>query len=168
MPKTVIPLKLTGETLSAEELNMIVNNLPSTAFGQYTASVYSNDLISNDNSIPQITEGLEVISATINLKSIASKVRIRCNMPFRPGNGSGESQIIAVFRNLVPDAIAAAAMSAFNPSSNQVLPLVSTDSPGIAGDVTYTMRVGASAGGMFVNPNFAGIGKVTMELTEVF
>jgi hypothetical protein len=62
-------------------------------------------VIPQDDTIPQIAEGVEILSVSITPKSATSKIRIRAQVPFTVN--AANALIIAAFKDAGADAIAA-------------------------------------------------------------
>jgi len=108
---------------------------------------YSNtSLIPLDDTIPQITEGGEITTATITPTSSSNKILISVVMQVANDN-AGNLSTIALFRNSVSDALAASwarTIAANNPNSPMTIEYL--DSPATTSPVTYRVRGGYSAG----------------------
>lgn len=111
--------------------------------------------IPGDDTIPQNTEGTQILSAVLTPKSTTNKFRIR----FRgEGSASGaEVMIWAVFKNGQANALCSGFTSVS--TANQVLPIHGEFEfvPGVTSSVTITVNVGtSSAGTMRLNGDSVG------------
>ena len=101
-----------------------------------------------DDTIPQITEGAEFLSASITPNATSSKILVR--VVANVANSSiSFINFIALFRGTGASAIATSwsrTVVGNNPTSPMVIEFL--DSPSTASSVTYTVR-GAGAGGTF-------------------
>lgn len=111
----------------------------------------------NDDTVPQITEGDEILSLSITPKSAANKLIIDVEVPFYASSPS-LPVIFALFRDLGPDAIASLLEyyqgSSFYPNtsvkfSHQMI--AGTTSP-----ITFSVRAGMDAMGASVIMNCNG------------
>lgn len=119
--------------------------------GAYASSSAS---IPMDDTIPQITEGTQVMSASITPKSASSKITIDVLM-FISGNGSNHS-MAALFKDLASDAIETCLVT--TSGTNYGLPIVmkKTLTLGDTSPHTFTVRIGPYSGTMYMNGNSAG------------
>lgn len=116
-----------------------------------TNSFSITSVIPLDNTVPQISEGGQIITASINLKKATNKVFgiISFN-----GDASGAAlpAVCAVFRNAEPSAIASTWCQSLANASLMYLDF--NDSPNTTNLVTYSVRIGpGSAGTVYVNQN---------------
>lgn len=134
-------------------------NLPSgavlqTVHAQTSTEFTCSTAIPNDNSVPQSTEGDQILTATITPSSNTSKVLILLNIAMLDANGA---VIVAmpIFRGGT-SAIATCAL--YVQGSNYPRPVSESflDSPASASAVTYTVRVGPASGIAYVNRSSAG------------
>lgn len=182
---------LSGTTIFAYLDNAGVERLliaPARAYNEYTDNVDITTIIPYDDTIPQNTEGTEILSATLTLKKSNSRVRITFtgwgNCGSSIGNDDSRIWSAALFRTGTADALNAAASSfVFNGGSalnvevlHSVIKLEYEEAPGSVGPHTYTINVGVSAGanpvlrmnGEFNNRLFGGIAKSTLIVEEIY
>jgi len=122
-----------------------------------------------DDTIPQNTEGDEILSASITTHSASSKVRIHISL-FGALGTAGAWWSTGIFRDAEANAI-----NAFTGNRNMELQSISysfEDSPGAAGTFTYKVRVGANTGNVYLNGTssgrfFGGSARCTLILEEV-
>jgi hypothetical protein len=150
----------------------LAGTVAQTVIGEYTANADLTTLIPFDDSIPQNTEGTEIITASITPRSATSKINVRVA---GSGYAAAASDVIvfAVFRDSVADALYAGfgseASSAGTPS---VLSGQFQDSPATASAITYKLRVGGTGGtvrlnGITTGRRFGGVAKTTLILEEI-
>jgi len=123
----------------------------------YTSSAVLNATIPIDNSIPQNTEGTELLSVTITPSTATSKIRITVLIGVTQVSNSAVSICGALFKDT--DAGASYANSIYCGDNGQVtggLTLDVIDSPATTLPITYKLRAGPSAGSMTPNTRFAG------------
>lgn len=153
-------------------------SLPARAYVEYADNTSITTVLPQDDTIPQNTEGVEILSVSITLKSASSRVRSRFQ-GFASG-GNGVNTIAALFRGGVANAIQASVLdhsrSGAADTANHPLAILLEyeDAPATAGSVTYSIRVGPGAAGT-VRMNgttsgryFGGAAKSTLVLEEVF
>lgn len=125
------------------------------------------------NSGPLVTEGEEIITATIRLSSASNKVLVKCNVPYATINVAGNVSY-AVFRGSTCIQYTSKTQYAAANSSDGPVYLEVLDEPGVITDVTYSLRVGPDGvGSRIVRLNgdtqlrYGGISKITMTLQEI-
>jgi hypothetical protein len=109
----------------------------------YTSSATLNAGIPRDNTIPQITEGHEIMSLSITPHSVTNSLRVTCVV-----NGNNAFPLVmAIFKDTVADAVFAELMDTYD---NQGV-IISEFTPGTISPVTVSCRVGkAGSAGNFV------------------
>jgi hypothetical protein len=127
-----------------------------------------------DNSIPQNTEGTEVLTVTITPQSTSNILVV--SFASMVGNGSASTQVTAaLFRDSVVDALAAQAGGVVTGTSTNVVPISFTyylTAPSTSSQ-TYKIRVGNSAGTVYVNGDtsgvqlYGGVAATTLIVTEI-
>jgi hypothetical protein len=127
-----------------------VVQVPRTANASYTANTNLTPSIPSDDTIPQNTEGTEILTATITPQSASSKVKVSFTCFFGAAGGTSASAEAAAA--LFKDSGANAIHASYNFHSAgaglnivQTLSLVYIDSPATTSAVTYKIRVGAGA-----------------------
>jgi hypothetical protein len=97
--------------------------------------------ISFTDSVPQITDGTQIISDTITPSSSASKIKIRCVIPV---STDYETPVCAaLFKNSESDALAVAAQDIPSHNSFNSIVLEHYDSPQSTSVTTYIVRIGS-------------------------
>jgi hypothetical protein len=124
-----------------------------------------------DDTIPQSTEGSELLSATITPKSSTNKILVQFS-GFCASPNTGFSSSHVLFRGST--AINATCLS--HSVANETLPVAihHFDSPATASAVTYSVRIGPSLGTVAIGYNsnggtrrFGGAASAVLTLTEV-
>ena len=127
-----------------------------------TAVVTINTTIPQDDTKPQNTEGIEVLTATITPSKNTNKILIIANCPC---NGTSTTTnaftpTMALFRGDAASAISTSrvtlAASSFGLDTGSVLVINTLDSPQTASAVTYRIRVGRSGTTFYVNGGISG------------
>lgn len=125
-----------------------------------------------DNTIPQITEGDQLITTTYTPKSITNKLRVRFEVNCC-SNTAASSAIVALFLNSNSNAIRAATRY-FN-ASDQMATLSFTHEfvPGTTSQITLSVRGGLTGSGrIFFNGNtanqlFGGVNVMSLTIDEI-
>lgn len=125
-------------------------------YAVYTTNADLTTVIPLDDTIPQSTEGTQILSVTITPKATTSKIKLTLFV-----NGSTATAaaklIAAIFRDATANAIfAAAAINQNNADMGAALNVVYVDAPATTSAVTYKVRVGANTGTARVNGTTAG------------
>jgi hypothetical protein len=149
----------------------IVVNEAFYEYATYDTISGAGETIPADDTIPQITEGVQIFSQSITLSATTSKVSIRVSVPVAHAT-AGEAFTVAVFRGATASAVAAKIVAAPGNDYIYELFLEDLDSPSTAGSVTYSVRIGVSSGTGYVNGNsigrrLGGVLKATLSLREV-
>jgi hypothetical protein len=164
-------LSMSGATLSATSTALA----PRSAVGSYTTNADLTATIPADDTIPQNTEGTEIVTVTITPQSASSKVFLTFSGLL---GGSATTPgipdcTVALFRDSGANAILAIhEVVSFPPLS---LALSFLDSPATTSAVTYKIRVGPTSGsskkirfnGSVVARLFGGAAATTLTALEV-
>ena len=137
------------------------------AYAEYTANANLSATIPRDNSIPQVTEGTQILSVTITPKSVANRLRVRFNGQFA---GSGNYSMMAVFVNGATNAVAAKYhYNGGGASGGDEGFLEFEFVPGSTSAQTITVRVGPDSGTIRMNGTSSGamLGGVIMSALVV-
>lgn len=131
--------------LDASNLTNVPSKIIQTVYAEYTTQATFTASIPADNTIPQSTEGTQILSASITPMSASNRVRASV---FLAGTvASGGSAIGALFRGGA-NAIAAKNVAglSFSGESATFPDFIYEDSPGTTSALTYTVRVGGTGG----------------------
>lgn len=135
----------------------------------YTA-VASPNVIPADDTIPQRTEGAELLTATITPTSASSKIIAIVKIP-AVTDAAGDEKAAALFSSQSLDAIDVAYLS---DAMQATMEIVARHSPATTSAVTYSVRVGVSGAGgnLYINGDsvgrkYGGVMKATLTLIEV-
>lgn len=96
-----------------------------------------------DATIPQITEGTQVVSAAITPSSSSSKIRVTWSLQLSRQSNTDPDVIAALF-NGATNAVFSTCFELFARAENRVATYI--DSPATTSPVTYSVRVGSSGG----------------------
>lgn len=114
-----------------------------------TATTAVAAVIPNDTSIPQIGEGTEIFSVSFTPKSASSTLRFRLNLIVL-GSSGGEAAIVALFKDLTANAIAA--KTTYTVTGNVFTIVFEWEqSSAAASAATYSVRAGVTAGTLTLN-----------------
>lgn len=149
----------TGGNKGAGKINaedVLINGEPARvlvqrAYAEYTQHTSITAVIPADDTVPQITEGTQLLQVSITPKSASNRIRIRFHAPVFLNNGAVAA---ALFRNGTTNAIATGAINVFGNISS--LYLEYEDTPGSTDEQTYSIRIGPSGGTMYVNGTSLG------------
>lgn len=144
----------------------------------YATYASTTSVIAGDNTIPQSSEGTEIMTLAITPKSATSKLRITATV-LGTCSTSNNAPVVALFKDSDTDAIAAAVSGSDNQGPDEGMngPLIHVmDSPGTS-EITFKLRVGPSATGTFyINGHhnggtpeglFSTVGKCVMTVEEI-
>ena len=139
------------------------------AYAESSATASITSVIPFDNTIPQISEGTQVISATYTPTNAGSRLRCRCVIPFI--TGSGAVAAVAAMFNGNTDAIQMA-YQVLGTSIGSPMVVEVEYAPGVTTAQTISVRVGVSSGTAYINQraDTTGYGtapKVTLTIDEI-
>lgn len=100
----------------------------------------STQQIPGDNTKPQQTEGMEVVTVAITPKAATHKLRIRATVPMQIG-GSNTTMVLALFRDDAADAIGVAWHEG-DASTNYTHEVVAEVAAGTTDPTTFKLRIG--------------------------
>lgn len=109
-----------------------------------------------DNSIPQVSEGQEILSAVITPKSATNRVRATVTVPIGFASGSTGLAGAALFRTGSTDALDCNFIHPVDGNGMYPCPMVFEDSPGSISVQTYTVRVGGNTADIVINGDSTG------------
>ncbi len=143
------------------------------AFASYTAVTLITGITPWDDSIPQIGEGTEILSASITPKSATNRIRIRAQVFGARASGGDLSHSMHAHVN-GGAAIAAVGMSLYDNNATLWPGILEWEYvPGSTSAQTITIRVGsATSTGFYLNGNstgrkYGGVGACTLVLEEI-
>lgn len=139
-----------------------VGTIVGRAYAEYTGTATLSVAIPSDNTIPQNTEGTEILTASITPKSATNRVRVR----FQGFAGPSGNVImtVALFRDSIANALTATANAG---DATENIPLEFEHVPGTTSQVTYKIRAGTGSGTMAFNALYGGVGRATLVLEEI-
>ncbi len=149
--------------------------LPARAYAEYTTNAaITTPFIPADDTIPQNTEGTEIVTASITLKSASSRVRVRFSGVAYTGTDDIDQICAALFLNNDANAYAVSFWKESGDSAgdhNWPLVIDFEHAPGAGGSHTYKIRVGPPSGSMRMNGEgsrlYGGVARSVLILEEV-
>lgn len=136
-----------------------------------SSATYStvSTLIPNDDTIPQSTEGGEILSAAITPKNATHTIRVRISV--QVSANSSARATVALFKDSEANALAAQGAT-LGSASMQVIQLEYEEPAASLSARTYKVRVGPSTGNCYVNGNstsrqYGGVSRATLTVDEV-
>ena len=141
------------------------------AISAYTAQPSTTSVIDTDGSVPQNSEGIEILTATITPTSESSKLLIEFDAPFTGGN-SGMGNVFALFQDSVADAIVASSSTIMDSTvANQAM-LRHYMTSGTTSATTFKIRWGVTGGIGYINrwdtsAVFGETGEATLKVMEL-
>ena len=142
-----------------------------SVFSESATYTLSTAIIPVDDTIPQNTEGVEILTGTITPSSSGSKIRVQVVVPAT--SPSNECITVALFRDSVANALCAVSSSEGVFPGPEAVPLSYEYTAGSTSAVTLKVRVGSPGGGGFgINGSFAnriygGVSRATMIIEEI-
>jgi len=141
-----------------------VEGTPYTTYGSTSVS------IPLDDSIPQSGEGVEYVSVTITPKSTTTRLVIEASAMV--GADANRTVVMALFQDATANALKATATEV--PSSSSVVDLFLRHemASGTTSATTFKIRIGPSAGTLYVNGSsagrrFGGVSAITIHVREI-
>lgn len=143
------------------------------AYAEYSSNIDLTSAIPDDNTIPQITEGTQILSASITPKTITNRVRVCLNIADACCVSAGKYLIAAIFSNGTANAIAGKVVSMPDNQQRAELSIVFEHIPASISPQNYTVRVGTQDGttfrlnGLSSGGRLGGVQKCTLILEEI-
>lgn len=160
-------LSITSGVLNATSSPKIINVVEATPYTTYTSTGTG---IPNDNSIPQITEGIELMTVSITPTSATSRLKIEFDGRF--GGGSGSSGVAALFQDSIANALVAESNGTYDSANLYPIDLVHEMAAGTTSAITFRVRVGSIASTLYINGSpverkFGGVSACRLRVTEI-
>ena len=138
--------------------------------GTYNSNAAISAVIPLDNTVPDIGEGTQIISASITPKYATSLIRVRFMGQATAAVANKVS--VAIFRVGLSPAIAATYSTVPSSTEGSAIALEREDSPATTSAVTYTVRAGAQSGNVYFNglgssSVFGSASSATLVLEEI-
>jgi hypothetical protein len=142
-----------------------------TSYGEYTANTNLTAVIPFDDTIPQNTEGTEILAVAITPKFSTSRVLVRFEGEFSAS--ASLWGVAALFRDAAANALSGQFIWTPLASTGHMISLSAFDSPASTSALTYRIRVGPSTAGTirFNGTNtgriLGGVARTTLTLQEI-
>lgn len=142
-----------------------------TSYAEYSANSNLTTIIPIDDTIPQNTEGTEILTSAITPKFSSSKILVR--FAAQVSGASVVSIVAALFRDAAASALASNFVTQDAANFARPLSLTYLDSPSTTSGLTYRIRVGpGSAGTIRLNGStlqrfLGGTIRATLTLQEI-
>lgn len=156
-----------------KKVSLARSQAPNRAYAEVATggSAFTSTTIPADDTIPQITEGVELITVSITPRLSTSRVRLRFSGQWYHDQAAGTLKV-AMFRNAVTDAIFARAEDNENSAGwKSVFSFEYEDAPATTSAVTYSIRIATNAGNLYFNGTatrlFGGVSKITLVAEEI-
>lgn len=159
----------TGNTQGVAAAELPIGTIVGRGYAEYLTNADLSTTIPVDDTIPQNTEGTEIVTVSYACRSAGNRVRIRFN-----GFGCLNTGIVittALFKDSGANALHATAAQNAAGERLQVT-LEYEEAPGDTSSHTYQIRVGANTGTMRMNGsasgrNYGGVARSTLILEEL-
>lgn len=143
--------------------------LQTVSSSPYTSNANLSTTIPLDDTIPQDSEGTQILSVTITPNSSANKLRFHF---FGWGAVSANYMVAALFRTGAANALSASSVYCSSASNDTQIILTHEQEAGGTSAMTFTLRVGANSGTMRLNgttstARFGGVSKATLVVEEI-
>lgn len=165
-------LKRNGTALEFSKItsyDLPAKTLLNSVFVESNTEYTITNVIPFDNTIPQITEGTQIISATITPTKSTSRI---VGIVSVNGDASATTvkTVLAAFRGASANSIAATWVKYISYAS--LISFEFTDLPNTTSEITYSIRVGPDADTLYINRSSTGAllgtaNKITLMLLEI-
>jgi hypothetical protein len=142
-----------------------------STYGTYTANADLTNIIPQDDTIPQISEGTQIISVSFTPRFADSQMVLRFSGTVSTSNAN--NVIAAIFRDSGTNAIAGVMAYLATVAAPSMIDILATDLPATVSTITYTVRAGPGiAGTLRFNGGsggryLGGVAVTTLEVQEV-
>lgn len=154
----------TGYPAAQQTVVQVVEATPYTTYSSHTTA------IPIDDTIPQNTEGEEIITVSITPTNASNRLRIEVDVPTATGSGN-IAACGAIFQDSTANAIAAGLFNPFTTGAHEQFFLSHEMAAGTTSATTFKFRVGSS-GTIYINGStsarlFGGVSAVRMRVIEI-
>jgi hypothetical protein len=143
----------TGGTL--DRLNR-AGNVIQVIEANYLSGASTSSNIPRDSTIPQNTEGAELLTASITPISASNKLLILVNVPYFTLGTGGTAGTVALFQDTTANALSTAAADFSASDYGQNVSLSHYMTAGTTSSTTFKIRYGAASGSTFINRYISG------------
>lgn len=143
-----------------------------TSYSEYTANSNLTAIIPQDDTIPQNTEGTQIITSSITPIFTASRILVRFQGQWAPGVANVTTSA-ALFRDAAASSLCAVAVSQSGGNFCTPIAFEYLDSPSSISLLTYNVRVGPASAvtirfnGSTASRQFGGVSRTTLTLQEI-
>ena len=162
------------ETLQQiHDLILYPGSVVQTAYAEYTANSNITAVIPQDDTIPQNTEGTEIINLSITPRFATSLVLARFQGFVSIGATAPGGVSAALFRDSTVNALVATNAHIDSQNARRLIAFEYQDSPATTSAIAYKIRVGPDAGTARFNGTvtigrmFGGAARATLVLQEI-
>lgn len=159
------------ETTVGKALRTAAGAVIDRTYAEYTANASLTAVIPGDDTIPQNTEGTQIISVAFTPKSATSRLRLRFSGIFTlSAIASGN---VALFSSSSADALTAGQATASAANYAMPISLEHEYVPGVTTALTFTVRAGPDTAatmrfnGSTTTRRFGGVAKATLVIEEI-
>lgn len=137
-----------------------------------TSAVFTSAVsMINDDSIPQSSEGSELLTVSITPKKVGNILKVSAHI-YATNSSSVNNVIAAIFKNNLTDAVSANIFYIANAGNGGVLPLLHFETVTSTANITFKVRIGATAGTVTVNGTvgsrrFGGVASTYLMVEEI-
>lgn len=156
--KATFPNINAAVTPTPTQLNRVTGSnflIVDRAYAEYTANADISTVIPYDDTIPQNTEGTQILSVSITPKSASNRIRLRFQGEVMRDAGSSNA-MAALFIAGTANALRTTTATTSNAGFSTQLALEFEHSPGSTSAQTYTIRVGPQSGTIRMNGTGTG------------
>lgn len=142
------------------------------AYAENTGRTSLTTALPYDNTIPQVTEGDQILTCAITPKNTTNRVRVRVDVPI--GNTTNAGVGAALFLNGAAAAVRAVGSFSYKNTGQAAQELTMTYEyvPASVSTQTFTVRAGADSGNAILNGSaaagiFGGVSAATITIEEI-
>jgi hypothetical protein len=143
-----------------------------TSYAEYLANTNLTAIIPVDDTIPQNTEGTQIVQATISPLYITSRILVRFQ-GMCSGSVNNLVNTVALFRDAVASALCAVDQHNAGTNFRSIISFEYLDSPSSTSALTYKVRTGPNTAGTIrfngssAGRDFGGAARTTLTLQEI-
>lgn len=162
----------TTRVWTAPDFDFTLGAVVQRTFTSYATNTDLSTALPNDDTIPQNTEGVEIMTQAITPKSASNRIRIRFQA-FGDNNTNGGSLSVALFVDTTANALCASLTQIETATRPQDLVMEYEESAASTSARTYKIRVGGNAGtvvrlnGSSSARIFGGVAVATLIIEEI-
>lgn len=148
------------------------SGLVQRGYAAYTTYTSISTVIPYDNSIPQNTEGTEIVTVSITPKSASHRLRIRAVVWAGSGTVGACYATAAVFQDSTADALTTGSLTLHSLNYTGMVVLEYEMDAGTTSATTFKLRVGTNTGTVLLNGDnsarlYGGVARTTLIVEEM-